>query len=204
MTNQEAIKTLNSLLVPNDHPKFQEAQKMAISALQAQDLQPNLQPTCNQLETVAKDICVPCKDTISRQAAQTELMMKCERYTLARESHGMGHVEWSSDLISVADAMDAIRDLPSAQPESEKRKAESAQNVPKEDLISRKAAIDALDCINGVEEVLRALPSAQPEREKGEWTKDCACEICGFKPWYERDIHTLSFCPNCGADMREE
>ena len=67
----------------------------------------NLQPTCNQLAT----------DTISRQAAQTELMMKCERYTLARESHGMGHVEWSSDLISVADAMDAIRDLPSAKPE---------------------------------------------------------------------------------------
>lgn len=45
-------------------------------------------------------------------------------------------------------------------------------------------------------------PTIEPERKKGEWTKDCACEICGFKPWYERDIHTLSFCPNCGADMR--
>ncbi len=56
-------------------------------------------------------------DLISRTAAQTEVMMKCERYTLARESHGMGHVEWSSDLISVGDAMDAIRDLPPAQPE---------------------------------------------------------------------------------------
>ena len=56
-------------------------------------------------------------DLIERAAAQTELMMKCERYTLARESNGMGHVEWSSDLISVADAMDAIRDLPSAQSE---------------------------------------------------------------------------------------
>lgn len=61
-------------------------------------------------------------DLISRQSAQTELMMKCERYTLARESHGMGHVEWSSDLISVADAMDAIRDLPSAQLERKKGK----------------------------------------------------------------------------------
>lgn len=61
-----------------------------------------------------------CLDVIDRQAAQTELMIKCERYTLARESHGMGHVEWSSDLISVADAMDAIRDLPSAQPERKK------------------------------------------------------------------------------------
>ena len=55
-----------------------------------------------------------------------------------------------------------------------------------------------------VDEAFDPVPSAQPEREKGEWTKDCACEICGFKPWYERDIHTLSFCPNCGADMRED
>ena len=31
------------------------------------------------------------------------------------------------------------------------------------DLIERQVAIDALDCINGVEEVLRSLPSAQPE-----------------------------------------
>lgn len=30
-----------------------------------------------------------------------------------------------------------------------------------EQLISRQAAIDALECINGVEEVLRSLPSAQ-------------------------------------------
>ena len=61
-------------------------------------------------------------DLIDRQAAQTELMMKCERYTLAKESHGMGHVEWSSDLISVADAMNAIRWLPSATPERRKGK----------------------------------------------------------------------------------
>ena len=61
-----------------------------------------------------------CLDVIDRQAAQTELMMKCERYTLAKESHGMGHVEWSSDLISVADAMNAIRWLPPAQTERKK------------------------------------------------------------------------------------
>lgn len=34
-----------------------------------------------------------------------------------------------------------------------------------QDLISRQAAIDALDCINGVEEVLRALPSEKPENQ---------------------------------------
>ena len=43
--------------------------------------------------------------------------------------------------------------------------------------------------------------SAQPERKRGEWTDDNACPFCGFHPWYERDIHTLSFCPNCGARM---
>ncbi len=32
-----------------------------------------------------------------------------------------------------------------------------------DDLISRQQAIDALDCINGTEEVLRSLPPAQPE-----------------------------------------
>lgn len=50
----------------------------------------------------------------------------------------------------------------------------------------------------------RKLPSAQPERKRGEWTDDNACPFCGFQPWYERDIHSLSFCPNCGADMRGE
>ena len=38
-----------------------------------------------------------------------------------------------------------IKALPSAHPEIEERKAESAQNVPIEDLISRKAAIDAIN-----------------------------------------------------------
>ena len=60
------------------------------------------------------------------------------------------------------------------------------------------------DACTDILEKISKMPTIEPEREKGEWTKDCACEICGFKPWYERDIHTLSFCPNCGADMREE
>ncbi len=54
------------------------------------------------------------------------------------------------------------------------------------------------------EGIVEQLPSAQPERKKGTWTKDASCPFCGFQPWYERDIHTLSFCPNCGSDMRGE
>ena len=81
-------------------------------------------------------------------------------------------------------------------------------------LISQQAAIDALKDLtaNGTNKGMvfgedavhriEMLPSAQPERKIGTWTKDASCPFCGFQPWYERDIHTLSFCPNCGADMR--
>ena len=76
------------------------------------------------------------------------------------------------------------------------------------DLISRQAVLDLIaDYDLSMGQVVRgihALPSAEPERKKGKWTNENACEFCGFQPWYERDIHTLSFCPNCGADMRKE
>ena len=49
-----------------------------------------------------------------------------------------------------------------------------------------------------------AAPTIEPERKKGRWTSDNSCPFCGFQPWYERDIHTLSYCPDCGSDLREE
>ena len=74
-----------------------------------------------------------------------------------------------------------------------------------DDLISRQAlceyALNQKDKSVSPNDIMR-FPSAQPERKIGTWTKDASCPFCGFKPWYERDIHTLSFCPNCGADMR--
>lgn len=35
----------------------------------------------------------------------------------------------------------------------------------------------------------------------GEWDAKNSCSICGCQPWYERDIHFLHYCPNCGAKM---
>ena len=55
----------------------------------------------------------------------------------------------------------------------------------------------------GILQAIQEQPTIE-ERKKGAWTDDKACPFCGFQPWYERDIHTLSFCPNCGADMRGE
>ena len=56
-------------------------------------------------------------DLIDRAEAQTALQFAAKRYTLSSESGCEGHVLWSYPLISVTDAMNALRKLPSAQPE---------------------------------------------------------------------------------------
>jgi len=85
------------------------------------------------------------------------------------------------------------------------------------ELISRQAVFDVMAAMQGrctskvaliqnskIWQQIKDLPPAQPERKKGQWTDNNACPFCGCLPWFERDIHTLSFCPNCGADMRGE
>ena len=98
-----------------------------------------------------------------------------------------------------------------------------------DDLISRQAAIDAtweepsytdpLNVLTEVRDRIKALPSAQPtiKPRKGKWLPDnnsvyemrFVCSECNesqvvpttgftkYKPIW-------NFCPNCGADMREE
>jgi len=91
-----------------------------------------------------------------------------------------------------------------------------------DDLISRQAAIDALDCINGVEEVLRSLPSAQPKQ-----TDCCYCheDSDGYVTPLEKNCHAfirfgmngwclelsakgwhgeakINYCPMCGRRFR--
>jgi hypothetical protein len=60
--------------------------------------------------------------------------------------------------------------------------------------------------INEDIETIKELPSAQPERKKGKWIRESLvtnypykCSAC-IK--YTRAMY--DFCPNCGADMREE
>ena len=88
----------------------------------------------------------------------------------------------------------------------------------KDDTISRRAAIDALDkeyrCTDQSDDwdglktamlIIENLPSAQPERKKGRWIDNCSCSNCN---WINEDDEgyalytTYDFCPNCGADMR--
>jgi rubrerythrin len=89
------------------------------------------------------------------------------------------------------------------------------------DLISRQAAVDALDKrfdsipLDKTEEILklrrdlRALPSAQPQRIKGRWIDKNGNIVSPFWERYECSVcgarsENSNFCPNCGADMREE
>ena len=95
------------------------------------------------------------------------------------------------------------------------------------DLISRQAAIDALMEIldkphhadflytDEIYNALTGLPSAQPERISGRWIDAVipndngglpvqVCDQCNtfFPLAYTGGGHR--FCPNCGADMRED
>jgi len=54
-------------------------------------------------------------DLIDRAEAQTELQFAARRYTVAKEAHGEGQVVWSDNLISVTDAMNALRKVPPVQ-----------------------------------------------------------------------------------------
>jgi hypothetical protein len=116
-------------------------------------------------------------------------------------------------------AIDVLKQLPSAQPETHDKHTETHAC----DLISRQAAIDAIDNANdglakddytygvqsGMEKakyVIEELSSAEPQRKKGQWIlvsdgyTDCVkCDKCGEVFDVEKN-----FCPNCGADMRGE
>ena len=54
-------------------------------------------------------------DLIDRAEAQAELQIVARRYTLAHEAHGEGTVDWCANLITVTDAMNALRKVPSAR-----------------------------------------------------------------------------------------
>lgn len=90
-----------------------------------------------------------------------------------------------------------------------------------DNLISRQAAIDALDkhlqttdvpvsypgIISALTEWLNEVPSAQSERQKGEWidhTEDgyVECPFCHSATNCDGNKDELHFCFSCGADMR--
>jgi hypothetical protein len=177
MNNQEAADELQYAieLIKQDGKDWLDERdipvlEMAISALQEKD---SPKPTAESVQNVQNE------DLILRKAAIDALWeIRQEEISDGRRFH---------DYCSLSTAVDVIKDLPSAQPESEERKAESAQNVPIEDLISRKAAIDAINKALDREtllnsfvrkvavDALKTMPPAQPEIircKECRWRKD--------------------------------
>ena len=111
------------------------------------------------------------QDLISRREAIDAIVNKVSGIGL----HDNSEVARYGATFRQHEIIDIIESLPSAHSEIEKREEESAQNVPKEDLISRKAAIDALknersdwNCDYNVPvdhciDAIYSVPSAQPE-----------------------------------------
>ena len=80
------------------------------------------------------------------------------------------------------------------------------------DLIDRQAAIEAVsESLRNIFEehddvarkIINKVPSAEPERKKGKWEVTAwyiKCSECGecFM------LIPQNFCPDCGADMRED
>lgn len=132
--------------------------------------------------------CEEVADRCEEGAASCDLMDKTERILADND------VKCAAEHRQLADWLKELKRL---------REQEQC-----EDAVSREAAIDAaLSAFSRgllASPDIRKLPSVQPERKHGEWTKEAHCPFCDFAPWYEKDIHTLSYCPNCGADLRAE
>ena len=88
------------------------------------------------------------------------------------------------------------------------------EQQPSEDCVSRQSMLDAITEIdeninmdiytNEVREIVKELPPVTPIHKVGYWDKtggSFRCSECMHMPEF-RDIRTLKYCPNCGAEMR--
>jgi hypothetical protein len=210
MTNERAIELLNRISDSQFDGEYgderREALDMAVRALE--------QNLVQESGGLVQDL---VKDCISRKMAIDEV----------KRLHDVAWANWKETRISANTMIDALKDLPSAQPETHDKRTETHEC----DLISRQAAIDAVkdlpNCRNGFSDtydkaciigVLEDLPTAQTQRKKGRWiwwyeeavtehateyTPHCKCSECGRE--CAPSVATYSnFCRNCGADMRGE
>lgn len=130
-------------------------------------------------------------DLISRQAAITiPIPPKWNRKYLTTNLDDAYELGWD-------DCQKCVEALPAAQPEIEERMSETEQNVPNDDFISRKGAIDAIEAVFPVDPM------------KSEYAQGIACGAALSKTYIEQlpsaqpDIIRCEDCKWCGrADKR--
>ena len=91
------------------------------------------------------------------------------------------------DLISraaaIAENEEYIEEYSELEPETGYHNLKWCAMEEAKDVLSMLPAVDAVPVVHG------------------RWGENGDCSKCGFQPWYEHDIHTLLYCPNCGAKM---
>ena len=150
----------------------------------------------------------PCEDCISRQAA-IDVLRTCYDTETVTYTNGNEYIDYDQ-------ALDLLNSLPSAQPETHEERTETHAR----DLISRQWL---MECVNEgwikfdtdkdenrfIHLVRDIAPSAQPERMRGTWidyvNSHCECSVCHTEwSYFQNEVECFEFCPNCGADMRED
>ena len=121
--------------------------------------------TINDDETEVKVTKCNYNDAVSREAALNAL--NCDVVIDGKENLDTVYGMLETFIMR-------IKALPPVQPDSCENTCDFERKS--NDMISRQQAIDALDCINGVAEVLKSLPSAQPEKRTEERTETHACD----------------------------
>ena len=127
-------------------------------------------------------------DLIDRAAAQTELQFAARKYTVAHEAHGEGQVVWSDNLISVTDAMNALRKVTSVQAQQMddtefwKKRVKDYENTVN-DLISKMTKGVKFNCMEMNAEGItfrEEKPSVQAEQK---WIP-CSKRLPKNRDWY--------------------
>jgi len=92
--------------------------------------------------------------------------------------------------------------------EAKQMAIKALEREPCDDAVSRQAAIDGLNSINGTSEldkafeVIENLPSVLPKQKRGHWLptsfidRTYECDIC-----HNYVYDKTKYCPNCGCKM---
>lgn len=225
ISRDDAIRELNGACSTwEDDAKVQEI-VMAIPS--AEQVAGKLNNPCDSLLKADSDECKEQKsklDLISRADAIEAVRMSEHRITIADEQGGVGTVKWDMWGVYTAEAVEAIKALP------------SAEAVSREEYDHLEALYDAVRIYDSSAEAVQIpikLEKRYPESKdeditdafmrgylagrssaeavQGEWIHDgqnfkggldwCHCSECGYKT-SANGLSVYRFCPNCGARMK--
>ena len=113
------------------------------------------------------------------------------------------------EAINILSRPKTMKNTPSDILEAHKMAIEVLEQEPCDDVISRQAAVDAINALHeksnawldSAVDAVMALPPVTPQSETGRWIDvfgGCECSKCGCL-----EAGYSDYCPNCGVQMQE-